>query len=168
MQDLYGTIRNLSGKKSKPEKPMKDKDGQSISDLEKHKRWRWLEHFEELLNWPAPTDPPDIRPANSDVTIDCSAPTKGEIQNAIKQLRNGKAVGPDNIPPDALKVDIRTNMELLYPLFNKVWEEEQIPTAWKEGYLIKLPRKGDLSSCSNYRGITLLLIESCWTGWKMG
>ena len=31
---------------------------------------------------------------------------------------------------------------------------------WKEGYLIKLPKKGDLSQCSNYRGITLLSIPS--------
>jgi len=49
-------------------------------------------------------------------------------------------------------------VELLYPLFNKLWEEERVPTEWKEGYLIKLPKKGDLSSCSNYRGITLLSI----------
>ena len=49
-------------------------------------------------------------------------------------------------------------MELLYPLFNKIWEEERVPTEWKEGYLIKLPKKGDLSCCSNYRGITLLSI----------
>lgn len=27
---------------------------------------------------------------------------------------------------------------------------------WKEGYLIKLLKKGDPMSCSNYRGITLL------------
>lgn len=38
-------------------------------------------------------------------------------------------------------------------------EEERVPIEWKEGYLIKLPKKGDLSSCSNYRlGITLLSI----------
>ena len=57
-----------------------------------------------------------------------------------------------------LKVDIMTTVELLYPLFNKIWEEEQIQTEWKEGYLTKLPQKCDLSSCSNYRGITLLSI----------
>ena len=119
VRDLYATTRNLSGKYSKPERPVKDKDGQSISDLEGQKE-RWLEHFEELLNRPAPPDPPDILPADSDLPIDCSAPTKEEIQNAIKQLTNGKAAGPGNIPAEALKVDIRTNVELLYPLFSKI------------------------------------------------
>ena len=32
-------------------------------------------------------------------------------------------------------------MEPLYPLFNKIWEEERVPTEWKEAYLIKLPKK---------------------------
>ena len=60
---------------------------------------------------------------------------------ALKQLRNGKAVGPENIPAEAVKADIRTNVELLYPLFNNIWEEKWVPTEWKEGYLIKLPKK---------------------------
>ena len=49
-------------------------------------------------------------------------------------------------------------MEPLYLLFNKIWEEGRVPTEWKEGYPIKLPKESDLSSCSNYRGITLLSI----------
>jgi len=106
---------------------VKDKDGQPISDYEGQKK-RWVKHFEELLNRPAPPDPPDIQLASSDLPIDCSTPTKKEIQNPIKQLRNGKAVAPDNIPAEVLKVDIRTNMELLYPLLNKIWEEERVPT----------------------------------------
>ena len=32
------------------------------------------------------------------------------------------------------------------------------PQEWKEGQLVKIPKKGDLSNCSNYRGITLLSI----------
>ena len=73
-------------------------------------------------------------------------------------LRNVKAAEPDKIPAEALKVDIRTNVELLYPLFNRIWEEERVPTEWKENYLIKLPKSGDPSSCSSSRGITLLSI----------
>ena len=42
----------------------------------------------------------------------------------------------------------------------KIWESEQIPEEWKEGYLVKLPKKGDLSSCNNWQGIMLLSVPS--------
>ena len=96
---IYATIRNLSGKYGKPERPVEDEDRQSIFDLEEQKK-RLAEHFEDLLNRPALPDPPDIQPADGDLPINCSTPTKEDIQNAIKQQRNGKAAGPDNIPAD--------------------------------------------------------------------
>ena len=46
---------------------------------------------------------------------------------------------------------------MLYSIF-EIWEKEEIPAEWKEGYLIKIPKKGDLSRCDNYRGITLLSV----------
>ena len=36
------------------------------------------------------------------------------------------------------------------------WDQESIPSKWKEGLLVKLPKKGDLSWCKNYRRIMLL------------
>ena len=56
----------------------------------------------------------------------------------------------------ALKVHVDLEMlaEMLYRLFEKIWEEE-IPSEWKEGLLMKIPKKGDLGLCSNYRGITV-------------
>ena len=99
MWDLYATIKNLLGKYSKSERLVKDKDRKSISDLQGQKR-NWVEHFEELLNQPAPLRP-SKHTANSDLPIHCSGATKEEIQNAIKPLRNGKAAGPDNVPAEA-------------------------------------------------------------------
>lgn len=49
-------------------------------------------------------------------------------------------------------------VEILYRLFENIWEQEEIPRDWKEGLLIKLPQKGDLRVCSNYRGVTFLSI----------
>ena len=158
-RELYSAIKKLSGKFNKSERPIKTKDGKSIPDVEGQKQ-RWIEHFQELLNRPAPQHTLNIEPAEQDLEIDCSTPTKQEIYIAIKQLKKGKAAGPDRIPAEALAADITTSIEMLHPLFKKIWEEEQIPTEWKEGHLIKLPKKGDLSSCSNYRGITLLSIPS--------
>ena len=53
--------------------------------------------------------------------------------NAIKLLKNGKAAGPDNIPVEALKTDLKMTTEMLYPLFKKIWEEEEVPTEWMRG-----------------------------------
>ena len=51
-----------------------------------------------------------------------------------------------------------TQQEVLHKLFDKIWDTEDIPPEWKEGQLIKLPKKGDLSLCSNFRGIILLSV----------
>ena len=59
---------------------------------------------------------------------------------------------------EALKVDTQTSTEMLYPLLNKLWEQEQVPEDWKKGHMVKLPKKGDMSSCNNWRGIMLLSI----------
>ena len=47
---------------------------------------------------------------------------------------------------------------MLYSLFEEIWEKEEIPAEWKEGYLIKIPKKDELSRCDNFRGITLLSV----------
>jgi hypothetical protein len=49
---------------------------------------------------------------------------------------------------------------MLYPLLEKLWKEEKIPEEWEKGLIIKIPKKGDLSNCNNWRGITLLSTPS--------
>nr|KAG5695243.1 hypothetical protein BaRGS_008071 [Batillaria attramentaria] len=100
----------------------------------------------------------NIPPAAQLLDISTNPPTKTEIIKAIKSLKSGKAAGPDGIPPEALKADIQTSTDMLHPLLRKIWENESVPQDWKKGHLVKLPKKGDLSSCSNWRGIMLLSI----------
>ena len=45
-------------------------------------------------------------------------------------------------------------------IFEGIWEEEEIPSDWKTGLIVKLPKKGDLGMCNNWRGITLLFVTS--------
>lgn len=111
------------------ERPVRDKDGKTIPDVEE-KKCRWVEHFKELLNRPVPQNPVDIQPADSDLPIDCSAPSKEEIRKAIKQLMNKKSAAPDNILAEALKADVETSVAMLYPLFINIWDEEQVLSEW--------------------------------------
>nr|KAG5706977.1 hypothetical protein BaRGS_019582 [Batillaria attramentaria] len=157
MKRLYEITRTLSGKNNIPTRPVKDKNGQIITK-EEDQRTRWAEHFKETLNRPPPPVPPDIPPAAQLLDISTNPPTKTEIIKAIKSLKSGKAAGPDGIPPEALKADIQTSTDMLHPLLRKIWESESVPQDWKKGHLVKLPKKGDLSSCSNWRAIILLSI----------
>lgn len=46
----------------------------------------------------------------------------------------------------------------LTKILNKCWKDQKLPKEWKEGIIIKLPKKGDLADCNNWRGITLLSV----------
>ena len=157
MAGLYQTTRKLTGSFRNIDMPIRDKEGYLLTDDER-KRQRWGEHFRELLNRPRPDNPPDIPPALTDLDISIEKPSLVEIENAIRTMKNGKAAGPDAIPPEALKSDVELNAKVLSQLFGKIWDEEELPEDFMEGHLIKLPKKGNLQECKNYRGIMLLSI----------
>jgi len=73
-------------------------------------------------------------------------------------LKAGKAAGPDNIPPEALKADPNLSSNILHGLFGKIWEEEEMPQDQNESYIVKLPKKGDRRECKNYRGTSLMSV----------
>ncbi|BFZ02555.1 hypothetical protein BsWGS_05594 [Bradybaena similaris] len=86
LKQLHDITRRLSGKFSRSEHPVNDKQGKNIPEIEQQMN-RWAEHFEELLNRPPPSNPPDIVPAESDLPISCDKPNREEIKTAIKRMR---------------------------------------------------------------------------------
>ncbi|KAK3527856.1 hypothetical protein QTP86_009414 [Hemibagrus guttatus] len=72
-------------------------------------------------------------------------------------MKSGKAVGPDDIPVEVWKCLGETAVEFLTSLFNRVLESERMPEEWKRTVLVPIfKNKGDVQSCSNYRGIKLM------------
>lgn len=59
-----------------------------------------------------------------------------------------------------LKADLITSTKVLTGLFRSIWKEETIPSDWDKGLVVKLPKKGELQNCNDYREITVLLIPS--------
>jgi hypothetical protein len=45
-------------------------------------------------------------------------------------------------------------------MIEKIWNEEKVPAEWKEGLIIKILKKGDITNCNNWRGTTLLSVPS--------
>ena len=104
---MYATTKKLAGKNKQNNNPILDKNGQILSTVEEQLE-RWVEHFQDVLNRPPPAEPPNIPKAGIPLNIRRERPTKAEIKTAIKQQKSGKAAGPDNIPPEALKADVNT------------------------------------------------------------
>ena len=84
--------------------------------------------------------------------------TAKEEKSAIDKTKTARAPGSDGVSAEMLKaggdVITQTNTEI----FKEIWEEEEIPVDWKTGLIVKLTKKGNLSLCNNWRGITLLSI----------
>lgn len=119
------------------------------------------ENFKETLNVDIQClDMQDIKEINAPHVLPISTEEISliEIQEALKALKPAKACGGDQIAAEMLKVDIDVTAKRLHPLFNLIWEKEEIPDRWKESIIVKIPKKGDPSVCDNYRGISLMSI----------
>ena len=74
----------------------------------------------------------------------------------MKWMKNGKSVGPDDIPVQAWKVMGRTAVEWLTEVFRNIMETEHMPDEWRASTLIPVFKsKGDIQDCGNYQGIKL-------------
>ena len=166
MKELYEITRTLSNDKGRTSSAVKDKSGNLITeDTARKKRWR--EHFEGVLNRPVPDNPVSDNINDRDNVIDnviedisTNRISKAEIRSAINRLKNGKSGGKDEITAELLKVDIDTTVNWLADLFDTIWDNEEVPKTWKQGLIVKLPKKGDLKECDNWRGITLTSVPS--------
>jgi sorting nexin-29 len=83
-------------------------------------------------------------------------PTLEEFRDSLKNLKNNKAPGTDNIPVELLKYGGNEVMKSIYELIILVWVEEQISKEWCKSIIFPIHKKGDKLNCSNYRGLALL------------
>ena len=103
---LYRTLKEVTGKKSLINGPLKDTQGSVIPDLQ-GKLDLWKNYFKDLLN--QNTDGQDtmqLLPPTAErppYEIDMAPSSASEILNAIKRLINNKSPGEDGLPPEVYK-----------------------------------------------------------------
>ena len=86
-------------------------------------------------------------------------PTEQELAAATKAMANTKAVGPDGLPVELLKLghqQDRTILLELHRLTTLIWREGKVPQQWKDAVITVLHKNGDTTECRNYRGISLV------------
>ncbi|KAK3530735.1 hypothetical protein QTP70_000759 [Hemibagrus guttatus] len=155
-KDLYRLARQRDGdgKDVQQVRVIKDRDGRVLTSEESVQR-RWKEYFEELMNEENEREK-RVEGVNS-VEQKVDKIRKDEVRKALKRMKSGKAVGPDDIPVEVWKCLGEAAVEFLTSLFNRVLESERMPEEWRRSVLVPIfKNKGDVQSCSNYRGIKLM------------
>ncbi|KAK3529887.1 hypothetical protein QTP86_007205 [Hemibagrus guttatus] len=155
-KDLYRLARqrDRDGKDVQQVRVIKDRDGSVLTSEESVQR-RWKEYFEELMNEENEREK-RVEGVNS-VEQKVDKIRKDEVRKALKRMKSGKAVGPDDIPVEVWKCLGEAAVEFLVSLFNRVLESERMPEEWRRSVLVPIfKNKGDVQSCSNYRGIKLM------------
>ena len=146
-------INTITGRKAAKKGILK---GNSKEDRLK----KWQQYFSELLG-SEPTvegDPnEDIPTVLQNLNIKSGPFSKEEYAKMKKKLSLGKAVGPDGIPPEVLKLCDFDGIILSFA--NGLFQGEK-PDQWSVGNLIPIPKSGDLSEYSNCRGIMLTAIAA--------
>lgn len=116
-------------------------------------RNRWKEYNECLLNQGFPRNDTVL---NDPVLGAVHEISSTEVQLAVSQMKNGKATGPDQIPAEIWKHLGSIGNDWLTLLFNKILNNDPVPEAFEEGFLVPIyKQKGDASLCGNYRGLML-------------
>ncbi|KAK3528212.1 hypothetical protein QTP86_026675 [Hemibagrus guttatus] len=155
-KDLYrlASQRDRDGKDVQQVRVIKDRDGRVLTSEESVQR-RWKEYFEELMNEENEREK-RVEGVNS-VEQKVDKIRKDEVRKALKRMKSGKAVGPDDISVEVWKCLGEAAVEFLTSLFNRVLESERMPEEWRRSVLVPIfKNKGDVQSCSNYRGIKLM------------
>ncbi|KAK3552730.1 hypothetical protein QTP86_021110 [Hemibagrus guttatus] len=120
-KDLYRLARqrDRDGKDVQQVRVIKDRDGRVLTSEESVQR-RWKEYFEELMNEENEREK-RVEEVNS-VEQKVDKIRKDEVRKALKRMKSGKAVGPDDIPVEVWKCLGEAAVEFLTSLFNRVLE----------------------------------------------
>ena len=167
MGDQHGFIQNIKSVQREETKKVesqcvRDEEGTPLRDKGRI-RERWVRFFRSLLNSKSDMLDADIpkrlpqHPVASALGIE---PTEEEITTAMKAMANAKAVGPDGLPVELLKLGLqqdRTILRELHQLTILIWRQGKVQQQqWKDAAIIVLHKKGDKTECGNYRGISLV------------
>ena len=73
-----------------------------------------------------------------------------EMTAVIRGMPNWKAVGPDSMPSELLKIDHPEFIRYFHDLLVGVWRTGDVPQQWKHATMKVLHQKKDRSDCNIY------------------
>ena len=156
-REAYGLIKMLRKEFAPRLNVIRNQEGTILQTNDDIKR-RWTQYCSSLYKDPGGRDEmakelEDIAPPGDEDPQDI---LYSEVQTAINSLKRNKSPGSDGITAEMVQAGGEPLSQQIHKLCNKAWHEGTIPEEWGKSILVSIPKKGDLSNCSNYRTISLI------------
>ena len=116
--------RDRAGKDFQHVRVIKDENGNVVVNSEALLT-RWKEYFEKLMNEENNRDPRTEEAEVVNKEVNCVS--KEKMKNALRKMKNGKAVGTDELPVEVWKCMGKIGRKLLTRLFNRLLMVECMP-----------------------------------------
>ena len=130
----WQTINEVSRRKNTAKSKLKAANQQERIKL-------WKQHFENLLgNPPKITPEPITRIISKQLDIKLGPFTQEELDSVLRKIKNRKAAGLDEIPPEVWKT--RQFDDILLRHCYAVYNQNPIDR-WTKGCILPFPKKGD-------------------------
>jgi hypothetical protein len=116
----------------------------------------WENYITELYDRPNRPETLEVEP-EEEVDTDEKGPyiLQSEVDKAIREMRNEKAKGDDDVPGDVLKLLGEGGLKRLTKLINIIYETGEWPKDFTEVTMITLKKKPQATKCSNHCTISL-------------
>ena len=125
-KELYGLARqrDRAGKDVQLVSVIKDENGNMMVNSEAVLK-RWKEYFEKLMNEKNNRDPRTEEAEVVKEEVNCVS--REEVKNALRRMKKGKSVGPDELPVEVWKCMGKMGIKFLTKLFNRILMGERMP-----------------------------------------
>ena len=121
----------------------------------------WKDYFFTLLGSPpiaSNLDEEMVNIVDTTLPIETGPFTNEELETILQKMPHGKAAGLDEVPAEVWKTG-KFN-QILLEICNDTLLEGRKPQEWSISGIVPIPKKGDLSRATNYRGISLTSIAA--------
>ena len=116
MKTVFRVVRDLTNKWAAKSDVINDKNGSTLTEEDDIKQ-RWAEYSSTLYQ----RRPGDVLPVMEVPEIKEPLPLKSEVEQALRQIKSGKAPGVDDLPIEIWKATGEVGVELLWRLCIKIW-----------------------------------------------
>ena len=121
---------------------------------------RWQEYTDELNNNNTQKNLNDLD--NHDGVLTHLEPDilECKVKWALGRITMNKASEGDGIPAELFQIQKMMLWKVLHSICQQIWKTQQCPQDLKRSVSIPIPTKGNAKECSNYRTITLEILQA--------